>query len=577
MNEDLDEEKDGSFEKNDEITEEFDKKFEPLDEICDKEAFFDVFEPEDEFYNNDRIFINEFEPCIDNNEINHNREPKHNLQPRKIDPKTPSKHKIKPRKINPSKGPRHKLQPRIIHPKTPPKHKIESRKINSEKEPIHKIQSQRVSHENTKQIPSKQHSSIVKPNITSPNKKNSLINEKQKECRRCNQVKNINEFEIYQNKIERYCKPCRLEYKQVRAMGNKAKIMRNMYGGKFGEKCPECHTTIANLPAFDFHHPIKELKSKPINFHGNWEKVLNRLESEKVLPTCRNCHLKKQSKFYTKYKKLIERKNNIESLKGIEEKLYKQIYKEYPGIGHKEGHQIKSWMSKKIVIERLYKGGCIGCDETNLTTLQFHHRDKEKKTFKKYDKLRYTTLENIEKKLIQDDAVCLCGNCHRMVTSKYYEKNHQEIVGSKYSQEIVKNYKFLNENIKNHKFPTNILNQYPNIKTEKILIGVRKRMSYKLKSNENRIKSEIMKFDWQKVSKNWRLPSGELLDPTRESSRTNPLYKHKDWLSTVYNKKDWGLSDTKIARITNSSNTNINYWRNKFKIPVKKENIGKNA
>ena len=100
-------------------------------------------------------------------------------------------------------------------------------------------------------------------------------------------------------------------------------------------------------------------------------------------------------------------------------------------------------------------------------------------------------------------------------------------------------------------------------------------MSYKLKPDEKRIKSEIMTFDWQKVSQNWRLPSGELLDPTKESSRANPLYKHKDWLNNVYNNKDWGLSDAKIARLTNSSNTNINYWRNKFQIPVKKENIGK--
>ena len=41
---------------------------------------------------------------------------------------------------------------------------------------------------------------------------------------------------------------------------------------------------------------------------------------------------------------------------------------------------------------------CIGCGEKNLSTLQFHHRDITKKTFQKYDKLRYTTIEKIEKK-----------------------------------------------------------------------------------------------------------------------------------------------------------------------------------
>ena len=409
---------------------------------------------------------------------------------------------------------------------------------------------------------------------------------KQKECGRCHQVKNVNEFEMFMkhtNNIakpyyERYCRPCRLEYKQVRALTNKANILRNIYGGRFGEKCPECNTTIAKLPAFDFHHPNKELKTKPINFHGNWEKVLKRLENEKVIPSCRNCHLEKQQKFYSKYKELIDRKNKFESsLEGIEAKLYKQIYKQYPGIGHKEGHQIKSWMSKKIVVERLYNGGCIGCSEKNITALQFHHRDIEKKTFKKYDKLRYTTLENIEKKLIQDDAVCLCGTCHRMTTSKYFEKNHREIVGSKYSQETIKYYKELNESIKNHKFPTVILNQYPHIKTEQIIIGEKKIKSYKLTFEEKRIKSEIKALSWERPSQYWKLSSGELLDPTKESSQENPLYKHKDWFKTIYNNEKWGLSEHKIARLTNTSNTTINYWRNKLKIPIKKENIGKNT
>lgn len=191
------------------------------------------------------------------------------------------------------------------------------------------------------------------------------------------------------------------------------------------------------------------MKTKPINFHGNWKDVLKRLENEKVIPSCRNCHLEKQPKFYNKYKELIEHKNKFESsLEGIEAKLYKQIYKQYPGIGHKEGHQIKSWMSKRIVIERLYNGGCISCGEKNLGTLQFHHCEKEKKTFQKYDKIRYTTLEKIEKKLIQDDAVCLCGNCHRMITSRYYEKNHQEIIGTKHSQEVTKTFKNLKGSIK---------------------------------------------------------------------------------------------------------------------------------
>lgn len=417
---------------------------------------------------------------------------------------------------------------------------------------------------------------------TNQPRRRSINDGTQKDCRRCNQTKSIKEFEMYMSyanniaktRFESYCKSCRLEYKQVRALTNKSNIIRNIYGGKFGEKCPDCNTTIAKLPAFDFHHPNKELKTGRMNFHGNWKNTLKRLEWEKAVPSCRNCHLEKQSKFYNKYKELIDRKNKFESsLEGIEAKLYNQIYKKYPGIGHKEGHQIKSWMSKRIVVERLYNGGCIGCDEKNLSTLQFHHRDKEKKTFQKYDRLRYTTLEKIEKKLIQDDTVCLCGNCHRMITSKYYEKNHQEIIGSKYSLDVTKYFKNLKESIDNHEFPAKILKQYPFIKDEKVEIGIRKQVHYKLEPNEKRIKKEIMEFNWKSISQNWKLPSGEVLDPTKESSRTNPLYKHKNWFKTVYNNNDWGLSETKIARITNTSSTSINYWRNKLQIPLKNSSL----
>ena len=417
------------------------------------------------------------------------------------------------------------------------------------------------------------------PTTSQPRRK-SINDGTQKECGRCHETKSINDFEIYNRNDaakrhrERYCRPCRQEYKQIRALTNKNNIIRNIYGGKYGNKCPGCDTTVAKLPAFDFHHPIKELKTGTMNFHGNWEKTLKRLEKEKVIPSCRNCHLKEQPKFYKKYKNLIEHKNEFESsLEGIEGKLYKQIYKQYPGIGHKEGHQIKSWMSKRIAVDRLYNGGCIGCGEKNLATLQFHHRDRDKKTFQKYDKLRYTTLQKIEKILIKDDAVCLCGNCHRMITTKHYEKNHQEIVGIKYSQEIKKIFFNLKENIKNYEFPANFLKQYPNIETEKIEIGGRKPNFYKLNPIEKRIKEEIMAFDWRNFSQNWKLPSGEVLDPTKESSIINPLYKHKYWLKTVYSNKNWNLSDPKIARLTNTSKTTINYWRNKLQINVKNSNL----
>lgn len=488
-----------------ENSEEIEKKFEPLEEMDVLDEVFNTFEPREENDENPYIFETEFMP---KDETNAGGDVK-----KKLD-------KEKEKKLN--------LQP--------------------------------------KKIKKKEISGRVKGKT-----QQELLNEGNiKECRRCHEFKSINDFEKYmRSRKKAYCRPCRLEYKQVRALQNKTNIIRNINGGKYAEKCPECNITIAKLPAFDFHHPIKELKTKEINFHGNWEKTLSKLEQEKVIPSCRNCHLKKQPKYYSKYKELIENRNDFESsIKGIEKKLYQLIYSQFPDKGHKEGYQIKSWISKRIVIERLYNGNCIGCGEKDLQALQFHHRDITKKTFQKYDKLRYTTVEKIEKKLIQDDVVCLCGNCHRMTESYYFEKNHQEIVGTKYNREITTYYRNLKNNIKNFKFPANILKQHPLIKTEKVEIGWKPR-SYNLTREEERIKEEIRSINWNAFSQNWNLPTGEVLNPNIKSSQTNPLYKHKAWLEYVYNNIEWGLSDKRIARITNTSLTTINYWRKKLRINTK--------
>jgi hypothetical protein len=295
---------------------------------------------------------------IEPRKIDIKKEPKHKIQRAKFVPKTQPRNKIEPRKINPNKEPNHKLQPRKINTNAPPRHKIDPRKIDNTKDTNHKIQPQRFKNDISKNkikpinpinslepeninewIPIIEPKNVVKHNINKAGIHKAFNDGKQKECGRCHQVKKINEFEQYmannkniaKTRHERYCRPCRLEYKQIRAQKNKTNIIRNIYGGKFREKCPDCNTTVAKLPAFDFHHPIKELKTKPINFHGNWKNVLKRLEKEKVVPSCRNCHLEKQPKYYNKYKKLIEHKNKFEtSLEGIEGKLYKVIYKQHP-------------------------------------------------------------------------------------------------------------------------------------------------------------------------------------------------------------------------------------------------------
>lgn len=480
-----------------------------------------------------------------------NFKPKNKIEGTKLQANSAPKSKIEKSKPPVNSNPKNIIEKPILPPIHKPKNRIELHNIPTTHTPKNSI--------NQPSFPQ----NFIQKNV--PKEPND--NGTKKECGRCHEIKSLNDFEMNSKKktYESYCRPCRLEYKQIRALQNKNNIIRNIHGGKYAEKCPKCNTSTSKLPAFDFHHPIKDLKTKRINFHGNWENVLKKLEKEKAIPICRNCHLKEQSKYYKKYKELIEKKNDFESsVKGIEKKLYKVIYNRFPEKGHKEGYQIKSWISKRIVVDRLYNGKCISCGEKNIATLQFHHRDKNKKTFEKYDKLRYTTIEKIEKKLIKDDAVCICGNCHRMTEAYNFKKNHQEIIGNKHDRELTIFYDNLKEAIKSFKFPENILEQYPHIKTEKIEIGGWKPKSYVLTPDEEGIKKEISSIKWNEISQNWKLPTGELLNPLKESSSNNPLYKHKKWLEYVYYELD--LSDNKIARITNTSQTTINYWRKKLKI-----------
>ena len=56
------------------------------------------------------------------------------------------------------------------------------------------------------------------------------------------------------------------------------------------------------------------------------------------------------------------------------------------------------------------------------------------------------------------------------------------------------------------------------------------------------IRDELKKIDWDKISKEWEITvelnqnaiKTIVLDPAKDCSKKNPLYKHKKWLETVY-------------------------------------------
>ena len=92
------------------------------------------------------------------------------------------------------------------------------------------------------------------------------------------------------------------------------------------------------------------------------------------------------------------------------------------------------------------------------------------------------------------------------------------------------------------------------------------------------IRKEIKKIDWKSISENWNITNNPnryvkqrkiALDPTKDPSIQNPLYKHKQWLQTLYNNPDWNLTGTKLGKICGIDQSIISRWRKKLQIPIK--------
>ena len=283
---------------------------------------------------------------------------------------------------------------------------------------------------------------------------------KRKECGRCHEIKPYIEFELRNDGriknpyLRSTCKECKLENKQIYALKNKYKVLKNIYNGKYGDKCAECETKIYKVPVFAFHHPNQNLKKEErIRTYSNWKKTKAKLENENVIPLCKNCHSVKQAIVFDNYKDLILRKNDFEkNFKGIEKQIHKYLKTQLDHQNFDAIRQIKPWIKKRIIIEKLYEGRCIGCGEDKLPSLQFHHKNIKEKIFDKWTDLQYLNLEEIKRTLIEDNVIILCANCHKMVESHQFEKNSIEIIGDQFNQTLREYYKKIKQNIEYFSF-----------------------------------------------------------------------------------------------------------------------------
>ena len=135
-------------------------------------------------------------------------------------------------------------------------------------------------------------------------------------------------------------------------------------------------------------------------------------------------------------------------------------YVRFKGAQHRSSiiYRIKKWIKKRIIIEILYNGACIGCRNIRindkLPALDFHHRNPKIKEFK-WEKLSKFPIYNIITILKNEYCVCLCKNCHSLIHSINFEQFIDEIFEKENAlviELVEESYLKLKENINNFSF-----------------------------------------------------------------------------------------------------------------------------
>lgn len=234
-------------------------------------------------------------------------------------------------------------------------------------------------------------------------------------------------------------------------------------------KCNECNTDLTNLSALDFHHTERKIKKVSLGeiYNASLNNIIKALENENLKLICGNCHSKKQVKTFKRFEKLILK---IDIFKSTPEEI-NRIIDNYlsssldlnqltPSKRSSFKRQIKSWLKKRYIIEKIFDGACIGCGEihvrNNLPSFDFHHRHENSEEAKSsWGEFRKYEITKINRILREEECVAICSNCHRIITHFRFIKHIDKILGKNY--EIIRDkaklkYKKIVSNINNFKF-----------------------------------------------------------------------------------------------------------------------------
>lgn len=247
-------------------------------------------------------------------------------------------------------------------------------------------------------------------------------------------------------------------------------------------KCKECNVGIELLFALQPHHTsnLKEITLRKLPY-TDYNLALEKFKNEKIEFLCVNHHREKNLFFPLIFKDLIFKKDLfLMSTEEIDKYIDNYLLAfsktneydknviflkcDYPLSSWK--YQIKRWLKKRFVFEKLFDLKCIGCGDSNLVHLELHHIDPNSKEDTPYDFWHYLSkfdCDEIMHRLINEKCVSLCSNCHSIITYKYH-LSAQEILKDFYTQqeinkivEIVKlKYQSVIDAIADFKYPLNI-------------------------------------------------------------------------------------------------------------------------
>lgn len=286
---------------------------------------------------------------------------------------------------------------------------------------------------------------------------------KVKECGNCHKVKLYTEFGLKGRGLRSICKECKKNQDALEFFRNKFLIVINLTNKQQNGKCVKCNTNFIVLPVLDFHHTKPELKKTTWrkNRRKNWKNLLDLFEKEKVIILCKNCHSSENTEIFNEYKEVILKDNLFEFNAEVINKLAHEYVKTNKTKNIKNyKFRVIEWIKKRSVIDQLYNGKCIGCENVtvmnNLPALDIHHRNEHQSKRKKlrWNQIKKLDIKSISEKLINEDCICLCSNCHTLFHSIKYKEFGEKIIGRKFKEQIAKIYKNLENKIVSFEYRT---------------------------------------------------------------------------------------------------------------------------